>query len=201
MDERKVDLQGTYYQDKYKSVESFKMYIDKRKKRNNKYLIIGEIKDKLGLATFQGTISRKFIKFIKMYDINALQSNAAEYLYYKGRWVNKEVLRKNRKLDVSNTPKDINPIFIDTKEVTMRIHDTPNCVNMVDIDTAKDKKADDNLEQLSNFFKGVFLFSAKGDPETKKHIDLLIETHSGNYFEIEIVDDSLKKDLINLGKL
>ena len=75
MDERKCNLEGTWYQPKYKLKGDFKMYIDKKKKRNNKYLILGEIQDNLGLATFQGTISRKYIKFIIIYDLSALNSS------------------------------------------------------------------------------------------------------------------------------
>ena len=157
MDERKPDLLGTWYQPKYKLTGDFEMFIDKKKKRNNKYLVIGEIKDKLGSATFQGTISRKFIKFIKMYDICALQSNsAAEYLYYKGKWVNKQKLTKD---ELTNPPI------------------------------------------INSFFKGVYLFSEDNIQEkTKKHIDLLIEEFQEQIFEVRIVNDFLKKDLINLEK-
>ena len=50
-------------------------------------------------------------------------------------------------------------------------------------------------------FYGVYLITHKWDPETKKHIDMLIEDYSDQIFEIRIVNESLKQDLINLGKI
>jgi hypothetical protein len=156
MDERKPDLEGTWFQPKYNLQGDFQMFIDKKKKRNNKYLIIGEIKDSLGIATFQGTISRKFIKFIKLYDINAMDNDGAEHLYYKGKWVNDSHSKK-----------------------------------------------DEGLSQRPSvsLFTGVYLFSQIWDPETKKHIDMLIEDYPEQIFEVKISNESLKQDLLNLGKI
>lgn len=154
MDERKPDLEGVFYQAKYQLVEEFKMYIDKKKKRNNKFLILGEITDKFGIATFQGTISRKFIKFIKLYDINAVDNEGAEQLYYKGRWRNKTY-----------------------------------------------SKRDKERKEEINCYEGVYLFTTKNDPESKKHVDMLMEEHPGETFELKIMNDNLRQDLLSLGKI
>lgn len=87
MEERKPDLLGTWF--KGKDYVEFQMFIDKRKKRNNKYLILGELKHDNGIETFQGTIGRKFIKFVKLNDISVINDNGVPPIFFKGKWEKK----------------------------------------------------------------------------------------------------------------
>ena len=109
MDDRIPDLEGTWFHSDSESQGDFKMFIDKKTKKNDKYLIIGEITDDLGTATFQGTISRKFIKFVKMYDLSAMGNNGASYLYYKAKWVNSQISQKDINLDLKD--QQFTPMF------------------------------------------------------------------------------------------
>ena len=97
MEERKPDLLGTWF--KGMDYVDFQMYIDKRKKRNNKYLILGEFKDINGTETFQGTIGRKFIKFVKLNELTTLEECRGPPLFYKGKW-DKNYLSKKEKIDI-----------------------------------------------------------------------------------------------------
>ena len=97
MEERKPDLLGTWF--KGMDYVDFQMYIDKRKKRNNKYLILGEFKDINGTETFQGTIGRKFIKFVKLNELTTMNDCRAPPLFYKGKW-DKNYSSKKDKLDI-----------------------------------------------------------------------------------------------------
>jgi hypothetical protein len=156
MEERKPDLIGTWFQNNQFS--EFKMFIDKKKRKNNKFLILGEIIDKYGIATFQGTLSRKFIKFIKLYDLTALKNLQAKYLFYKGKW-DSEYLARNKNYQF--TGRDISK---------------------------------------PGMFIGVFLKSDKNDKHSKKHIDILLNIHSNETFEIFVENQNLKQDLLDLKK-
>jgi hypothetical protein len=183
---RKPDLKGTWYQGYNKG--DFDLFIEKKKKKNNKYLILGDMIDPLGVATFQGTISRRYIKFVKLYDLSALGENGAQFLYYKGRWFNNEE-SENDRMQREILENDSKSEII----VQENLHE--KVINQLQFKINDKKKKEVVLKK--NFYRGVYLFER--NEESKKHINLLLNDYKEQLFEIFFCNEELRKEISELG--